>query len=122
VLFRSHRLNFARHDAGVKTGPQAQHRQHSPSDPLDVDATENGLATRCRHFCTDFHRRSHLGDGIEARKVDLLALLGGELGTEDQGPDPMIAGPEGGPSSDMQRYEGYAGCPAQSLMHRRRAS
>jgi hypothetical protein len=22
---------------------------------------------------------------------------------------PMIAGPEGGPSSDMQRYEGYAG-------------
>jgi hypothetical protein len=34
----------------------------------------------------------------------------------------MIAGPEGGPSSDMQRYEGYAGWPTQNLMHRRRAS
>src|ERR1700676_1743165 len=34
----------------------------------------------------------------------------------------MIAGPEGGPSSYMQRYEDCAGWPAQSLMHRRRAS
>src|SRR5450631_2300913 len=35
--------------------------------------------------------------------------------------DSMIAWAAGGPPSDMQRYEGSAGCPAQCLMHRRRA-
>jgi hypothetical protein len=35
---------------------------------------------------------------------------------------PMIAGPEGRPSADRQRYVGLAGWPAQSLTRRRRAA
>lgn len=38
-------------------------------------------------------------DTVSAELPDLKALEGVTL-------DPMIAGPEGGPSSDMQRYEG----------------
>ena len=38
---------------------------------------------------------SHAG----GRRIEGLCGVNGRL-------DPMIAGPEGGPSSDMQRYEG----------------